>query len=81
MLSLVQDGGWSARDGAGKDVPVRRANGPFLAVQLPPGEQTIALRYASPGFVMGTLISTATAGLLGLGIAVVLLGRRRAGAA
>ena len=54
VLSLVQDGGWSARDGAGRDVPVRRANGPFLAVQLPPGEHAIALRYASPGFVMGT---------------------------
>lgn len=80
VLSLVQDGGWSARDGAGKEVPVHRANGPFLAVPLPPGEQTIALRYASPGFVMGTTISTATAGLLTLGIAAALLRRRRAGA-
>lgn len=82
VLSLVQDGGWSARDGSGREVPVRRANGPFLAVQLPPGEQSIALRYASPGFRMGTTISTATAGLLALGIAAaVLLRRRRAGGA
>ena len=81
VLSLVQDGGWSARDGAGRDVPVRRANGPFLAVQLPPGEQAIALRYAPPGFVMGTTITTATAGLLTLGFAVALLRRRRAGGA
>ena len=77
LLSLVQDGGWSARDGSGRDVPVRRANGPFLAVRLPPGEHAVALRYASPGFGMGTTISTATAGLVISGIAAAFLVRRR----
>lgn len=81
VLSLVQDGGWSARDGSGRTVPVRRANGPFLAVQLPPGEHAIALRYASPGFAMGTTISATTAGLLALGAAAVAFRRRRAEAA
>ncbi len=41
VLSLVQDGGWSARDG-GAAIPVSRANGPFLALRLPEGARRVA---------------------------------------
>src|SRR5262249_14435046 len=32
VVSLVQDGGWSAEDQTGAKLPLLRANGPFLAV-------------------------------------------------
>ena len=59
VLSLVQDGGWSARDGAGQAVASRLANGPFLALRIPPGERRILLRYCPPGMLLGSAISLA----------------------
>jgi len=61
VLSVVQDGGWSARDGRGTRLELRRANGPFLAVVLPEGEHDVRLTYRSPGFGVGAAISLAAA--------------------
>jgi hypothetical protein len=76
VLSLVQDGGWSARDAEGRPVPVLRANGPFLALALPAGDHRIALRYRPPGFRTGAAIAGATAAVLGIGAALARARRR-----
>ena len=70
--SLVQDGGWSARDEAGRKVPVARlrgtsqsppgiglAGGPFLEISIPPGDHDLILDYSPPGFRAGCAISFA----------------------
>jgi hypothetical protein len=75
VLSVVQDGGWSARDEKGTRIPVFRANGPFFAVALMPGEHTVHLSYWPPGFITGSLITVATAVVLAA--AAVIAGRRR----
>ncbi len=64
VLSLVQDGGWSARTDEGGALPVSRTNGPFLALRLPAGGHRVALSYRPPGFRLGAGISLATLGLL-----------------
>ena len=69
VLSLVQDGGWSARNEAGRPLPTLLANGPFLAVRLEPGTRRVLLTYRPPGLPIGSLVSIAT--LLGLAAAVV----------
>ena len=67
VLSVVQDGGWSARDARGAPLEVRRANGPFLSVVLPEGEHDVTLTYRPPGFRIGAPISLAAAiGMVGL---------------
>lgn len=78
VLSLVQDGGWSARDGEGRPVPVLRANGPFLALALPAGDHRVALRYSPPGFRAGAAIAGSTAALLAIGAGFARAARRRA---
>jgi hypothetical protein len=76
VLSIVQDGGWTARDGEGNALAVYRANGPFLALRLPPGDTRVRLKYSPPGFLAGAGISGVTIlALAGVGVAV---GRRRA---
>jgi hypothetical protein len=75
VLSLVQDGGWSARDASGA-LPTFLANGPFLAVRLGPGNHRIALTYRPPGLGAGSAISLGTLGLLA-GAAVLERRRRR----
>ena len=77
VLSLVQDGGWSARDSTGRVVEVLRANGPFLALALPAGDHRLRLRYAPPGFHTGAAVSAATLGALLLLAAARALARRR----
>ncbi len=62
LASLVQDGGWSAKDETGQSLPTERAWGPFLALRLPPGEHAVYLRYCPPGFLAGIAISLATLG-------------------
>ena len=74
VLSLVQDGGWSARDEAGNAVAVLRANGPFLALKLPAGDHRIRLRYRPPGFSAGLTISALAAAAA---IGAVATGARR----
>jgi len=72
VLSLVQDGGWSARledapgSGRGEPLAVTRANGPFLAMRVPAGTHRVRLRYRPPGWTAGLWIAAATA-LLVLG--------------
>ncbi|MET0618886.1 MAG: YfhO family protein, partial [Thermoanaerobaculia bacterium] len=60
VLSIVQDGGWSARDAAGRALPLSRANGPFLALKVPAGSTQVRMRYRPPGFVAGAWISGIT---------------------
>ena len=70
--SIVQDGGWSAREETGKPLSVARLRGPspgerpfgragglFLGVSIPPGEHDIVLDYSPPGFRIGSWISLA----------------------
>jgi len=73
VLSVVQDGGWSARDGNGAKVELRRANGPFFAVVLPPGDHAVRLTYRPPGFSAGAAASLAVAA----GLLAVAVGARR----
>ena len=60
VASLVQDGGWRARDDRGRRLETMLANGPFLAIRIPPGASSVSLSYAPPGFRIGALISAAT---------------------
>ena len=76
VVSMVQDGGWSARDETGSRLDVRRANGPFLAVRVPAGSHRVRLRYLPPGFSVGLAIGAATAVLL-IGLAVARASRKR----
>ena len=63
VASLLQDGGWRARDESGRDLPTWAADGPFLAFEAPAGDHRIALRYAPPGSREG--LAASAAGLLG----------------
>ncbi|HTO75189.1 MAG TPA: YfhO family protein [Thermoanaerobaculia bacterium] len=60
VASLVNDGGWRARDETGRRLTIARADGPFLAVHVPAGEHRIRLDYAPPGFRAGALVSAGT---------------------
>ncbi|MFY9551568.1 MAG: hypothetical protein WAU32_10485 [Thermoanaerobaculia bacterium] len=64
VLSVVQDGGWSASSDTGAKLPVLRANGPFLALRLPAGETRVRLRYRPPGAQAGALFGLTGAALL-----------------
>jgi hypothetical protein len=68
--SLIDDGGWTAVDEAGQRIAARRAQGPFLALLLPPGDHAVGLRYVSPGFREGALLSVATLGAAAIALAV-----------
>ncbi len=74
VSSLVTDGGWSARDESGAQLVTSLANGPFLAVCLPPGNHVVTLKYVPPGFRLGAVVSAATFLML---VTVVSLRRRR----
>jgi hypothetical protein len=70
VLSLVQDGGWSAADGSGRALPTSLANGPFLAVRLDSGTRRVLLTYRPPGLRAGSLASAATlVALVGVAVA------------
>ena len=64
VASLVQDGGWTARDETGVSLATGRANGPFLAVEIPAGGHQIHLRYAPPGSKAGAVVTAGTVLLL-----------------
>ncbi|MCA9880062.1 MAG: YfhO family protein, partial [Thermomicrobiales bacterium] len=68
VLSEIWDPGWQATvDGVA--TPILRANGIFMAVPTPAGEQTVAFRYLPPHFWQGVGITLAGAlGLLGAGV-------------
>ena len=55
--SITQDGGWTARDETGRKLPVSRLRGPFLGLEIPPGEHDVSLVYSPPGFRTGSWIS------------------------
>ncbi len=75
-VSLVQDGGWSAMDGAGQAVVASRsAEDPFLSLTLPPGDHTVRLTYRPPGWHTGVAITLAT--IAGLAIGSLLRSRRK----
>jgi hypothetical protein len=63
VASLVNDGGWTAKDAGGNPVPLVAANGPFLGIPLKAGENEIRMSYAPPGFLGGMTV-TAMSGLL-----------------
>jgi len=80
VSSLVEDGGWRAREETGERIERTRANGPFLAIRVPAGDRRVVLEYASPGFRAGAAVSAATlAG--GAALAALFLARRRRRAA
>lgn len=70
--SVYQDGGWHALTGAPgaalEPVPTSLANGPFVAVWVPPGRHSLELLYRPPGFA-----AALAAGALGLALALTLL--------
>lgn len=78
VASLIQDGGWRARDETGRRLPTTLANGPFLALTVGPGEHRIVLDYTPPGWRAGVAVSLLTAA--GLLVAALRSGRRRAAA-
>ena len=65
VLSVVDDGGWSARDEAGRDVPISRAESLLIRLDLPAGDHVIRLLYRPPGFLAGCAMSAASAVCLG----------------
>jgi hypothetical protein len=75
VVSLVQDGGWSAEDHHGEKLPLLRANGPFMAIKLPEGETRVRLRYRPPG--SGAAAIAGLTGSLLLCAAGVAVSRRR----
>src|SRR5262249_56817310 len=70
VASLVEDGGWSARDERGSWIPTSLANGPFLALRLPNGDHRLSVTYLPPGFSLGLPISHRTAVLVGGALAL-----------
>ena len=78
LASLVQDGGWRARDETGRRLPTTLANGPFLALTVDAGEHRVVLDYTPPGWRAGVAVSLLTA--TGLLVAALRSGLRRAAA-
>jgi uncharacterized membrane protein YfhO len=64
VASFVQDGGWKAREEAGRSLKTTLADGPFLAVSVPAGDHRIVFDYAPPGWDSGLVVSLATAAIL-----------------
>src|SRR5262249_5950660 len=72
--SLLEDGGWSARDGSGRKLAVgRRPEAPLLTLRLQKGEHDVRLTYRPPLLREGASVTAATAAAL----AVWALRRRR----
>jgi hypothetical protein len=75
VVTVVQDGGWRARDERGP-LAAGRANGPFLAVALRPGTHRVTVAYLPPGFRAGAAISAATLAAAAMGAAIAARRRR-----
>ncbi len=76
FLPVSYDGGWKATLN-GKPCEVKKALGAYLAVELPGGSGSVALRHTTPAKGLGAALS-----LIGLlGFALLLLWRKRAYAA
>ena len=76
VASLVQDGGWSARDESGREIVTTLANGPFLALRLPGGSHRVFLKYSPPGLRTGAWISMASFLAAGVWVAAAAMRRR-----
>jgi uncharacterized membrane protein YfhO len=74
VVSLAQDGGWSAKNGSGRAIPISRAEGILLALDLPAGDSDVRLSYVPPGMRAGAAISAVTAAAI---LAVGIMVRRR----
>jgi hypothetical protein len=57
VTSLVQDGGWRARDDSGRELETTRANGPFVAVWASGLKTRVELDYCPPGLSTGAGVS------------------------
>ncbi|HET7451931.1 MAG TPA: hypothetical protein VFL12_04275, partial [Thermoanaerobaculia bacterium] len=79
VASVVQDGGWGARDEIGA-LATGRANGPFLAIAVRPGRHRVRLEYAPPGLASG-VAAAAAAALAGIGALLISRNRARVSAA
>lgn len=79
VSSFVQDGGWSAVDASGRQLPTLLANGPFLAILLPPGRHAVLLKYVPPGFRVGAAISITSVGAILLIVCASRVRQRRSG--
>ena len=77
VVSLAQDGGWTARDASGRWIPTSQVEGVLLALDLPAGESDVRLTYLPPGMAAGAAISAATALLLSAAALFFLRARRR----
>jgi hypothetical protein len=77
VLSVMHDGGWTARDETGRRSPVYWANGPFLAVEVRSGAHAVDLRYRPPGSRAGLFAALGTLAVLGV-VFVLGAGRRAA---
>jgi hypothetical protein len=60
VASYVQDGGWSARDETGRNLRTMRADGPFLAFDVPSGVHLVTLTYRPPGLAQGCALTIVT---------------------
>ncbi|MDM5157042.1 YfhO family protein [Bacillus sp. DX1.1] len=56
FLSIPYDKGWKATVD-GKDAKLLKLNDAFLGLELSKGTHTIELKYTSPGFIVGSIIS------------------------
>lgn len=62
----------------GKEVEILAANYSFRAVELPAGEHTVEMRFESPAYEKGSMISRATVGICVIAVLLLtLLGRKR----
>ncbi len=77
VVATTYDRFWSARAG-GDELPVVESALGYLAVPLPAGTRDVTLRYRDPWLRVGAAISFAA--LVGLALALRLLGRRGAAA-
>jgi hypothetical protein len=74
VVSVVQDGGWTASDESGRAMATSKAAGILLALELPAGDHEIRLSYRPPGFAAGAALSASTAAALAA--ALIVRGRR-----
>lgn len=77
VVSRLFDPGWSAAVD-GTPVPLVRANGALMALEVPPGAHEVELRYAPRSFRVG--LGTTVLALVGVGL-LLLPSRRRTGRA
>ena len=76
VVSYAWLDGWHATVD-GRSVPVTRANGLVLGVQVPAGHHVVHLRFSPPGLRFGALISLLSLCALGTPAALTTIRRRK----